>query len=126
MDFVDHPKLFIIEYYDSKRNQIDLNCEKAIEKAKDQTEIKDLNELRTSLIEKVKSVKESVLHRYDALESKFIEETLKNDTKQIKDEIFLDQYCMVLDAYERFPLFELKLGFLLFSEYEDHLLIALR
>ena len=118
LDFADQPKLFINEYYNHKKNEIDLNCENEILKSQDESEIRSLNELRMSLIEKIELVKQTVLQRCISLESKYTKDTMKNNTKQIKDETFLDQYCMVLYVSE-FRLFEFKLGFLLFSEYED-------
>ena len=127
MNFAENPKLFIIEYYNDKKNQIDLNCELLISESKDGTMHKSLNELRMNLIEKIESAKQKVLQRCETtLGPKCPEEMLQKNTKQIKDEIFLDQYCIVLDIYEVFPLFDLKVGLLLFSEFEDHLLKNLK
>ena len=46
----------------------------------------------------------------------------KNE-QEIKDEVFLDNFCFVLDIYEnkfRIPMIiELKIGILIFSEYKD-------
>ena len=121
MDFTDNPQLFIVEYFHNKKNQIDLKCEKAILESKYETEIKSLNALRMTLVEKIESVQQNVLQRYYALESKYTKDMLQNDNKQIKDEIFFDQYCLVLE-FRRSTLFEFKLGLLLFTEYEDHVL----
>ena len=35
MDFFEQPKLFIAEYYDGKKNQVDLNFEKEISNNKE-------------------------------------------------------------------------------------------
>ena len=123
MNFTDNPKLFIIEYYDDKRNQIDINCEKLILKVEDDAEHEILNKQRIDLIEKIESVKQLVLKRYDTLNSKYTKEMLANKTQEIKDEIFFDRYCLVMDFYdELIPLQEIRVGVLLFSEFDDHLL----
>ena len=137
MKFVEYPKLFINEYYENKINRIDLNYESLILKIenKTKTEFPDalketLTELRMNLIGKIKSVKETILKRYDDLvtesPAEFSQHSLENNTKQIKDKIFLDQYCLVLNIAESYPLFEFKLGVLLFSEFEDNLFVNLK
>ena len=127
MSFIEQPKLFIVRYYDDKKNEIDLQCERLISETKDKEEIQSLNELRVELVEKLESAKQTVFQRYDALESKCAEKMpWKNSAKQIQDEVFLDQYCLVLDSYKVFRLFDLKLGLLLFSEFDDHVLEDLK
>ena len=126
MDFAEQPKLFIIEYFNEKKNQIDWNCENAILNIKDDLEIKNLHEMRQKMIDKIESVRKEVLERYEAFESKFPTEISRENTKKIKDEIFLDQYCLVLNVYQLFPLFEYKIGLLLFSEFQVPSLHLLR
>ena len=126
MNFGENPKIFIIDYYDEKRRQVDLNCENLISQIKDNTEIQDLNELRMSLIKKIESVERIVLERYNAMHPNYVEEMLEIKNKQLKDEIFLDQYCLVLDVYQVYPLFELQIGLLLFTEFDDYLIQNLR
>ena len=122
MNFFENPKLYIIGYYDFKKNKIDIKCEKQILSVKDELEKKNLNELRQSLVEQVDLAKETVLARFESWESKFTKEMLQNKTKQVKDEIFLDQYCSLLRIHERVGLFEHRFGLLLFSEFDDGLL----
>ena len=129
MNFFENPKLFIIDYYNDKRNQIDINCEQMILTIENKTkqviqneERQSLNGLRQNLIDKIDSAKEEVLKRYDTLQSKYTEEMLKQNIKQIKDEIFADQYCMIIEVDKLYPLLDLKLGLLLFSEFEDEML----
>ena len=133
MNFAENPKLFIMDYYYDKRNQIDLNCEKVLleievgtKKEVSAYQRTELNDLRMDLINRIESAKETVLKRYDALESQYAEEMLHKDPKLIKDEIFSDQYCTILDVNVMYILFDLKLGVLLFSEYDDHLVENLR
>ena len=117
--FSEQPRLFILEYYDEKKNQIDLNCETECLKVKDEVEQEILNELRFELLAKIDLVKQLVLERYDSLESKLTVEMLQNSTQQVKDEIFVDCYCVVLEVYPQISIFELKIGVLLFSEFTD-------
>ena len=70
MDFFKHPKVFISEYFNGKRNQIDLECETLISETKDEEEIQSLNGLRMELVAKLESVKQTVFQRYETLESK--------------------------------------------------------
>ena len=51
---------------------------------------------------------------------------LREKTQKIKNEIFFDQYCLILNLYPVFPLFKLKCGLLLFSEFDDYLLEDLK
>ena len=51
MDFHENPRLFILEYYSEKKNQIDLKCEEAILESKDSKDIEVLCKLRMNLIE---------------------------------------------------------------------------
>ena len=99
MDIAEEPKLFINEYYNDKINQIDLKCEKEILKRKDEAEIRYLNELRFKLIEKIKSAKQTVKQRYNTLKTKYTKDMLKNNTKNIMDEIFIDQYCVLFNYF---------------------------
>ena len=106
-----------------------LKCEKLILDIEEKTnnEIpqemrQNLNKLRDDLIEKIDSAKEKVLERYDTLSSNYSAKKPKMDTNFIKDQIFFDQYCTVFNVYNQYPLFDLKLGLLLFSEYDDHLI----
>ena len=129
MKFAENPKIFINEYFDDKRNTIDLNCEKIILQNEEETKNEvpqemhqNLNKLRDDLIEKIAAVKAKVIERYDSLFSNYNEETPTMNTDLIKDQIFLDQYCTVFNVYKHYPLFDLKLGLLLFSEYDDHLI----
>ena len=126
MFFDEQPKVFINEYYNQKRNQIDLNCEKLISKTKDDLEIQSLNELRMQLIDKIDSVKQIVSQRFDELESKYTPQMLAENTQHIKDEIFLDKYCLVLEVYKVIPFYEFKLGILLFTEFDDQYLDDLK
>ena len=98
MKFAENPKIFINEYFDDKRNTIDLNCEKLIldievrtKNAVPQEMRQNLNKLRDDLIENIDSAKEKVLERYDTLFSNYNEETPTMNTDLIKDQIFLDQ-----------------------------------
>ena len=122
MEFTEFPKLYIDEYYWNKINQVDVNCENAILNTKDKEEIKSLNEIRLNLIDKIKSVRQKVMERFDTLEPRYSKELLCSNTKNIKDEIFQDQYCIVLDIYQCMPLFEFKCGFLIFTQYDDDFL----
>ena len=116
LKFFEQPELYIVEYYEDKRNQIDINCETLILETKDESEIQSLNELRQSMIEKLESVTKKVLERCKSLRSK-----LNSDNfEQIKNEIFSDQYCIILRVC--MSLFDFKLGILLFTEFDDHLL----
>ena len=146
MDFAECPRLYINDYFERKVNEVDIICEKAVletenfddedssdseqgsldkihkETIYDTTiaeEKVNLNSLRIDLINKLRSVKQNVLERFDLLESKFTPELCKSDIEKIQDEIFMDQYCFVLEVYEWFPLFELKCGLILFSQYND-------
>ena len=118
MNFAEEPKLYINEYYNEKKNQIDFSCEKEISESNDETEIQSLNELRMDMIEKIDSAKQTVLQRYETIESKYTKEMLRKDTKNIKDETFLDQYCFIFSSYY-IPLLQYRLGLLIFCEYDD-------
>ena len=122
INFVHRPKDFIIKYFDEKTIQIDLNWMNEIHKTESDAEHQRLNSLRQELYAKIDSAKKSILERFDALESKLIRCNLQDDIQQTKDEIFLDKYCLVLGVYKTIPIFELKLGVLLFSEFDDPLL----
>ena len=126
MNFIDNPKLFINDYYNDKKNIIDFNCESLISKSEDQTEIVKLNELRMTFIDRLELIKQTVLQRYDSLQSKYNTEMLREHTQQIKDEIFLDKYCYIISVNYQFPVFELQLGLLLISEFDNHLLDDLK
>ena len=78
------------------------------------------------LIDKIELAKKTVLERYDFLHSKYTQEMFQINTQLIKDQIFSDQYCTVFDVYKKYPLFNLKLDLLLFSEYDDHLIDGLK
>ena len=119
MDFAEDPKLFIYEYYKDKQNRIDLECEEMILGINNEMEIQSLHDIRMNLIDRIELAKQTVLERFDALESKYIHDMMRRNTKKIKDEIFLDQYCFKLEIYQDFPLFDLKFGLLLFSEFDD-------
>ena len=127
MDF-KNPRLYINEYYNEKKNIIDYNCEYAILNCKgDENEQKKLHDMRMNMINRIDSVKLSVLNRHNLLKSKYTDEMLfQNNIKEIRDEIFSDQYCIVLDIYGSIPFFEFKIGVLLFSQYDDDLLQDLR
>ena len=75
-----------------------------------------------SLIKKIESVERIVLERYNAMHPNYAEEMLEIKNKQLKDEIFLDKYFILLDIYNIIPSFEFKLGVILFTEFEDQLL----
>ena len=126
MNFVEQPKLFINEYYNDKRNEIDLKCETLISETKDEEEIQSLNGLRMELVEKLESAKQTVFQRYDSLESKYSQDMLQKNTQRIKNEVFLDHYCLILYKFNTIPLFELKCGLLVFSEFDDYLLEDLK
>ena len=78
--------------------------------------------IREELINKIKSVRQTVFERLELLESKYTPEEWEKDGNKIKDEVFVDQYCLVYDAFRRYPIFELKCGVLIFSQYDDHLI----
>ena len=126
MDFAQSPKLFINEYYNDKKNQIDFNCENAILNSKEETDKEFLNIMRLNFIEKIESVKQMVFGRLDAAESKYTKDMFQKNAKEIKDEVFIDLYCQVLDAYHWFPINELKIGFILFTEFDDQILDGFR
>ena len=128
MNFTDNPRLYINDYYEDKINQIDLNCEHAIlENGEDsEKENTDLNIIRMNSIEKLKSVKQNVLLRFDIFESNNNIKINEANSIKIRDDVFLDQYCFVLDIYQWFSMFEFKTGVLLFSQYEDSVLQDLR
>ena len=130
MKFSESPKLFIHKYYEDKINQIDFKCEKEILEIEQiskqdikQELLRDINELRQNLIDKIKLVKEEVLQRYEVLEPKCTKKLLQMNSKMIQDEIFLDKYCVVIKIHQFYPLFDLKFGTVLFSEFNDELLI---
>ena len=118
MIFFENPKLYIHEYYNDKKNQVDLKCEYTILETNNVTEISSFNVFRKQMIENIELIKLKILQRYDALQSKYNDERIRNNTQAIKDEIFLDQYCIFLDIYQLIPLFELKIGLILFSEFD--------
>ena len=147
MNFNENPKLFIIDYFENKINQIDLNCENAILKFKQEdqcsmsSEDSDqhlnltseefdhqqiFNQVRLDLIETIRSARQEVLERFDKLE--FMDGIELSD--QIKDHIFCDKYCYILERDENFlipSMFDAKeIGVLIFSEYNDDLLDNLR
>ena len=122
MNFAENPILFIDEYYANKKNKIDLDCEHLILKCKNEKRIQKLNDVRMSLIEELDSAKQTVLERYDTLGSKYTEEMLRENAQQIKDEVFSDHYCFIIDLDDVYPLLELKFCLLLFTEFDDHLL----
>ena len=78
--------------------------------------------IREELINKIKSVRQTVFERLELLESKYTPEEWEKDGNKIKDEVFVDQYCLVYDAFRRYPIFELKCGVLIFSQYDDYLI----
>ena len=120
--FYEQPEWFIDEYYNNCKNKIDLKCELLISMIKDETEIQNLNQLRNELIEKIDSVKQTVNQRFDKLKYIYTKQMFRDNTQQIKDEIFLDKYFILLDIYNIIPSFEFKLGVILFTEFEDQLL----
>ena len=122
MNFAECPKLYIHEYYEDKINQVDLKCEKAILETKNVDETEILNKIRIDLVDKIRLAKQNVLERFDKISSQFTQEMCLSNIEKIKDEIFMDQYCLVFEAFERFPLFELKCGILVFSQFNDNLL----
>ena len=126
MNFEDCPKHFINEYYREKINQIDLNCERAVLETKDEEEIKCLNNIRSDMIDKIKSVREDVYKRCDKLEMEYSSEFFLSKINEIKKQTFWDQYCFVFGVYKWFPLFEFKCGVVIFSQYEDDLFKVFR
>ena len=122
MNFAEDPILFIDDYYFKKTNKIDLDCENLILKCKNEKYIQSLNEVRVALAEKLDTAKQMVFQRYESSKSKYTEEMLRESIQQIKDELFLDQYCFRLDVNDVIPLFQLKFGILLFSQFDAHLL----
>ena len=122
VEFFDCPKLYIDEYYREKINQVDLKCEQAILDETGQEEKICLNLIREKLINKIRSVKQAVMERLELLESKNTLEKCGKYVKGFKDDVFNDQYCLVFDAYELYPIFEFKCGVLIFSQYNDDLI----
>ena len=125
MNFVECPVLYIDEYFGDKVNKVDILSEKAILEENDVEGKECLNKIRLDLIEKIKSVKQSVKDRLVLLESQYTPEKWLEDGNKIKDEVFLDQYCFVFDFYERFPIFEIQCGVVVFSQFDDELIEAI-
>ena len=120
-------KLFINDYYENKINEIDLNCENAILETQQEDLHQILNQVRLNLVDHIKSAREEVLKRFNKLGL--------NDgialTNEIKNEIFSDKYCYILDFEKRKYLIpkmvdSKEIGVLIFSEYNDELLDNLR
>ena len=126
MNFAESPVLYIIDYYQQKIDPIDLECEKAILSSKDDKEKSDLNVIRLDLINRLQNARKVVMDRYYLLESKFNQDMSQTMIEEIKDEIFMDQYCVVLDVYKKMRSFDFKFGLLIFSQYEDTLLKTLK
>ena len=122
MNFEDCPNHFISEYYREKINQIDLNCERAILQTNDEEEQRCLHNIRSDMVNKIKSAKEDVCKRCDQLEMEYSTEVFLSKINEIKDQIFLDQYCFLFEVKDLFPLFEFKCGAVIFSQYDDDLL----
>ena len=126
-NFFECPVPYIDNYYKEIIQHIDLKFQTSILNSKNEKEIKHLNSLRLDLIDHVKNAKIKVLDRFYEIESKFNQDMSKIMViKDIKDEIFMDQYCILLDGYEKFGMFDLKCGLLIFSQYEDTLLEDLK
>ena len=74
-------------------------------------------------IDRIKSVKQEV---FDLIELKYGKSMREKDEQEIKDDIFMDNYCFLMDIYEdrlKIPMItELKIGILIFSEYDQNLL----
>ena len=128
MNFSENPKLYIFQYFDDKINQIDFNCEKAILACEPGINHEILNNTRLNLINKIKSVREGVFERFDFTEITCGMEMWTKNEKEIKDNIFLDKYCYVLNIHEqKRPIMKkFRIGILIFSEIDDDLLKRLR
>ena len=121
IDFIECPVVYINEYYEEKMRQIDISCEKAI--LLDDKEKDDLNTLRFELQDQIKIAKNKVFDRYHLLQSKFSQPQSK--INELKDEIFMDNYCIVFNAVKETSIFEFKCGILIFSQYDDEQLRVL-
>ena len=119
MNFAECPVVYIDEYYREKIGKIDLECEKAILSSNDDKEKSDLNILRLDLINNIQNAKKEVLDRFYLQESKFNKGMSQTMIDKFQDEIFMDQYCNLLDVYKKLRLFQFKCGLLIFSQYED-------
>ena len=106
------------------KTDLDQNDEKVENQA--MVEEENLNNLRMDMISNIKAVKQEVLERFNQIEYNFSPEMWQSDPNKIRDETFLDQYCYLFEVNDLFPLFELKCGLLIFSQYDDDILKNLK
>ena len=124
-----NPILIVNDYYNSKINEIDLNCENIIithqkelnQNNENKREIKDLNELRNEIIAKIKSVEKEVFDNYTKNEEELLQLfKMEADQEAFKKKLFGDKFCYILREENIPNLFEYKLGLFLFSELSDY------
>ena len=126
MNFAESPVVYIVEYYRDKIFQIDLKCEKEIFLSEDDTDKSDLKILRMDIIKHIENARKEVLARYYLLESKFYQDMSQSKIDELRDDIFQDKYCLILDVFEYYGLFEFKFGVLIFTQYDDFKLSDLK
>ena len=131
MDLKETLRLFIDQYFEQKINHMNLNHEKAISESENDRNHEILNKTLADLTKQIQSTKQDVLNRFDTIKLKYGDGICKKNQKDIKDEIFVDKYCYVLDIFEnrkfKIPVItELRIGILIFSQYEDDFLEHLK